>query len=476
MNRRHLTTFVCLTAAALVGLPTGLLAKEAPLPAALPAFGPDKPLPVPAIQESTLANGLTVWLLPRPGMPRVAATLAVRGGTASDPAGLEGTAEIFAGVLKEGTKTRSSQQLAEQFQGIGGQIDATTNDDAVLVTANSLSSGTSRMLELLADVAINPTFPDAEVELAKANALQGLAAAMAQPEFWADETFARAVFGEHPYRITHASEAAIGAVTAAGLREQHLRRFRPERALLIVAGAFDAKAVAKDIAKRFGRWKASGEAVALPGPAPRTYARKALLVDRPDSIQSTVRVGRPSLKVSDPDYYRLLVANTIYGGSFGSRLTQNIREDKGYTYSPGSAAQTFAEGGLFATNAAVRTEVTAASLMEIFYELDRVGTTTVGSDELARAKRYQTGLYLLRNQITGAVVGTLVGNWIKGLPPQALSEFVAKVDAVTADDVQRLGRTMMRSRDQIVVVGGDRAKIAESLQQFGDFEVVTPAP
>ena len=453
---------------------TAAFAKEEPLPAALPPFGADKPLPVPRIQESKLANGLTVWILPRTGLPLVSATLVVRGGTASDPVGTEGTASLLADAMREGTRSRSAQQLAEQLQAVGGSLSANASDDAVFVRVDGLESGTAKMLEILADVALQPSFSGGEVDLVKANALQGLLAAKANPEFDVERVFAEAVFGDHAYRITNPTEAAIEGVTPAYLAVQHAARFRPERALLLVMGAVDEKKVAGIVRKRFGTWKATGEAAALAVPVAADYSRKTLLVDRPGSIQSNLRVGRPGPRISDPEYYPLLVANTIYGGSFGSRLTQNIREDKGYTYSPGSSVQTFAEGGLFSTRAAVRTEVTGASVMEIFYELDRVGTTLPTDAELSRAKRYQIGLYLLRNQISGALENTLLGNWVKGLPPQAIGEVVPKVEAVSAADVQRVGRAEMRSRDQIVVVGGDVAKIRAEVELFGPVEVATP--
>jgi zinc protease len=450
-------------------------AKEPPLPAELPPFAADKAPPVPEIQESKLPNGLTVWLLPRPGIPKVSAVLAVRGGTASDPAGMEGTASLLADALREGTKTRSSQQIAEEIQAIGGSLGTSASDDALFVTADALAHAAPRLVEILADVVQNPSFPASEVELVKANAMQGLMAQKSQPEFAVNELYAKTLFGSHPYHITHAPEAAIQAVTPEYLRAQHQARFRPDRGLLLLIGAFDPKKLGAEVNKRFTPWKASGEAAALPAPAPTEPGRKILLIDRPGSIQSNVRVGRPGITQDHPDYFPLLVANTIYGGSFGSRLTTNIREDKGYTYSPGASVTTYAVGGEMTTQAAVRTEVTGASLLEIVYELDRMGATEPLAEELARAKRYQVGLYLLRNQISGLLANTLVGYWVKNLPPQALADHVAKIEAVDAAAVQRVGRQYLRSRDMAVVIGGDLAKIKEQVEPFGAVEVVPAA-
>jgi predicted Zn-dependent peptidase len=191
-------------------------------------------------------------------------------------------------------------------------------------------------------------------------------------------------------------------------------------------------------------------------------------------VQAQIVIGRQAATVTDPAYYPLLVANTICAGSFGSRLVENIREDKGYTYSPGGGIATRAKGGLLTARAEVRTEVTAAALTEMFYEQDRMAATLPTAEELERAKRYQGGLYLLRNQIQGAVAQLLASNWVNGLPPSALGEFVSKVNAVSAEQVREAGRAYFPSSRQTVVVVGDEPKLKQELAQFGEATVVTP--
>jgi len=192
------------------------------------------------------------------------------------------------------------------------------------------------------------------------------------------------------------------------------------------------------IAGGFGGWKGSGSGVSpTPDVAPVGGAREIRFVDRPGSVQSVIAVGSQVMRADDPDYYPSVVANTIFGGAFGSRLTKNIREDKGYTYSPGGGVQAREKGGLLTVRADVRTEVTAASLLEMFYELDRMGATAPTAEELSRAKRYQAGLYLLRNQIQNSVAQTLATNWVNGLPPEALGEFVTKINTVTGEFISR---------------------------------------
>jgi zinc protease len=191
-------------------------------------------------------------------------------------------------------------------------------------------------------------------------------------------------------------------------------------------------------------------------------------------VQSEIRVGGLAVRETDPDYFPALVLNTVVGGSFSSRMTQNIREDKGYSYGGGSALRTYAQAGVLEASAAVRNEVTGAALLEIFYELDRAALTQPTAEELERAKRYQRGLYLLRNQVQTTVATTLASLWVKGLPPEFLGEFVAKVDAVTAAEARAAGEQLFASRRQTVVVSGDAAAIRRDLVPFGEFEVAEP--
>jgi predicted Zn-dependent peptidase len=456
-------------------LAPALQASEAkPLPKDLPPFGADKPLPVPTIAQSKLPNGLSVWVVNRPGYPKVAIRLAVRGGSAADPKEAPGISELLADTLKEGTTTRTSRKIAEELQTVGAEIGANAAADAIYVSAAGLGSGAPRILEIVADVVRNPAFPAAEVELAKGNALEALKAQESTPEYLARKALARAVYGDHPYHVVGATRETLEAATVEQLEKEHARRFRPEAALLVVVGNVDAAAVTAAVNRFFGSWKGTGEALAATPAPPTAATRRLLVVNRPGSVQSQILLGRSVVTVTDPRYYPLLVANTICAGSFGSRLVENIREDKGYTYSPGGGVQANQKAGLLTVRADVRNEVTAASLLEMFYELDRMGATAPTDEELSRAKRYQSGLYLLRNQIQGSVAQTLASNWVNGLPPEALGEFVTRVNAVTSDQVREAGRAFYPSATQTVVVVGDEPKVKAELAQFGEATAVQP--
>jgi predicted Zn-dependent peptidase len=448
--------------------------EEKPLPKELPAYGAERPIPALNITQHTLPNGLTVWFLNRPGFPKVSSYLVIRGGNAHDPASQQGLTGLMAGLLTEGTSTRSSQQIAEELQAIGGELNAMAGPDALFIQGSCLSNGLSEFINLMADVTRHPTFPGNEVELTKANTLQGLQAQEAQPSFQANRAFNAAIFGKHPYQFVSITPEVVKAVTPEALRALHGSRFQPSQALLVLSGDVHEAAALKLVTTAFGDWKGTTDKLQALPEAPTTSAHQFLLLPRPNSVQATLRVGRPVIAATHADYIPMQLANVILGGSFDSRITKNIREDKGYTYSPGARAAGLQHGGSYSVRADVRTEVTAASLMEIFYELDRMGTTSVGDDELLRAKRFMGGNYLFQNQMLRALTGTLATYWVNGLKPEALTEFIPKVNAVSADEVRRIGRTYFASKDQTIVVVGDEAKAKAELEQFGTVQVLKP--
>ncbi|TKS53523.1 insulinase family protein [Luteimonas yindakuii] len=462
----------CLFAAAAHAQQPGAAPVTAPpteLPAGLPDYDADRPLPELGLVEHRLDNGLTVWVLPRQGgLPKVDYVLAVRGGLASDPAGLSGMSNLLAGLLQEGTATRSSLQIAEELQRLGASMGATASSDGLLVIASGLSSSATPLAALFADVVRNPAFPANEVQLAKTNALQGLKAMEAQPGYQANRAMGRVLFGSHPYGNTLPTEAGITGTDADGLRAAHVARFRPEQALLVIAGPLEADAALALARTAFGDWRGEGEAVtAVPAP---DYPREPqfVLVPRAGSVQSAVRIGRPAFDADDDRAIPAALANTILGGGFDSRLMRNLREDKGYTYGAGSSFGLRAQGGAFQAQADVRNEVTGAAIGEFFKEFEQMRNTVVAADELQRAKRYTAGTYLFQNQLQGAVASALASNWVLGRPADYLSSYVDRTSRVSAEQVQAVAREFFDPKRQSIVVVGD-AGVAAQLAPYGDF-------
>ncbi|HZX81870.1 MAG TPA: pitrilysin family protein [Lysobacter sp.] len=445
---------------------------KAALPKELPPYAPDRPLPVPQIEKATLANGLEVWIVPRTGLPRVDAVLAVRNaGLAADDAQHPGFASLFASLFAEGTATRDSRAIAETAQGLGGGVGASASADGVLLSGNALVSHAPAMIALLGEVARTPTFPENEVRLAQANALQGLKAAEAQPGFKAERALGEAIYGDHPYARTQPTEAAITSVTPQMLREAHAQRFRPDRALLVVAGPIDRAVAMRAVEAAFGNWTATGAPLPDTPAAVRTTPPKHVLVQRDGSVQSAIRLGRPGIAATDADWAPLQLAGTVLGGGFSSRLMQNLREDKGYTYGARGGIGPLRQGGRISASADVRNEVTGAAVKEFMGEFKRMGEERVPSQELEDTKRYVAGGYLLSNQMQGAVAATLASNWLVGLPAEFLGEYVPKIRAVDAAQVQAMARKYLDPKDQSIVVVGDAKAVAGQLEPYGTFDV-----
>lgn len=468
------TTFKTLALALGLALAGAAQASTAPLPKDLPAYGPDKPLPTPQIAQRTLPNGLTVWVVPRDGLPKVNVALSVLGGTAADDAATPALSEMMARLLDEGTADRSSRDIAEALQAIGGDYGAGASDDAVVIRASALASHASQLLALVADTALHPSFPANEVTLAKANALQSLKVQEADPDWQAGRAFNHAVYGEHPYARDSLVEATVQATSTGSLRALHDARFRPDRALLVIVGRIDAGAAFKLAEQQFGSWKAAGKAQPDTAPAPREAAPQRLLVSRAGAVQSNIRYGRPAVPANDPDYIPLTVANTILGGGFTSRITQDIREDKGYSYSPWSRFSANRVGGSTVATVDVRNEVTGATLAELGKLFDSMASQPASAEELNGAKRLVGGIYLLRNQIQGALTATLANYWVDGLPPSFLGSYVAEANKVTAAQVQAMGRKYFAAKDQSIVIVGDPKAIDAQLKPYGNFTAFKP--
>ncbi len=442
-----------------------------PFPRELPAFGADQPLPAPKVVRQRLPNGLEVWVVPRQGLPRVDVVLAVReAGSSADGAPRAGFAALLAGLLPEGTTRRDARTLAQDVQALGGVLNASASADGITLDAQALASKAEQLLQLLAEVARLPAFDVGEVKLAKANALEALTAASATPAFRAEGAIAKAIYGEHAYASSQPTEAAITATTPAALRAAHAQRFRPERSLLVIAGRIEPTQALKLARAAFGDWQAQGEAPPAPPAAPRNATPVRLLLERPGSVQATLRLGRPGIAASDPDYLPLRVASGVLGDGFSSRINLNLREEKGYTYGASARPRAALHGGAIVGGADVRNEVTGASLKELDAEYRRIGSEPVPPRELRETQRYMTGSFVVRNQPQDAFARTLASNWLVGQPASFLATYVQRVNRVTAAQVQAAGRKYFAPETQSIVVVGDKAEVSEQLKAWGDFE------
>ena len=433
-----------------------------------PPPGPARPLNLPKITERQLANGLTVILAPLQNVPKVTAQLTIRVGQATGREKHPGVAQLAASVANEGTETRTSKQIKEELRSIGGSLNLFTDADATTLFSSSLSEFSPKLFDLISDVIQHPAYPENEVTLAKENSIQGIRAGRADPNFLASERFQKAIFGTHPYSFFVADEKSINALTRADLKEFASTYYAPNNSFLVVVGDFDPDAMFGQIEKAFGSWKNHAVPVEQIAQPPTRDKRQIYFINRPDSVQSAIYIGNVSIPRKDKDYFAIRTANTIFGGSFYSRLTRNIREQKGYTYSPFSSSNTQAKAGSFLTGAFVRNEVTGVTLLEMFYELDRMRVAPVTDEELAAAKAYSTGNFSVELSSQAGLAGRISTVYLYELPKSFIEDFRPRIEGLTPADIQRAASKYFDTYRAAIVIVGDYEKVKDQITPFGD--------
>jgi predicted Zn-dependent peptidase len=426
-------------------------------------------LNLPKITEKKLPNGLTVVLAPLPNVPKMTAILTFRSATtASDRSAHPGIAQIAASVVNEGTDTRTSKQIKEELRSIGGTLSLGSDADSTSMNASALSEFSSRLFELMSDVAQHPSFPQTEVKLAQENTIQQIRAGRADPNFLANERFQKAVFGNHPYGFVVPDEKSISALTQADLKAFVSKYYIPNAAHLIVVGDIDVDKTFAEVEKAFGSWKSGTVPPDENPPVPQREKRQIYFVNRPGSIQSAIYIGNASIPRKDKDYFAIRTADTIYGSSFYSRLTRNIRESKGYTYSPFSFSNTRAKTGSFVAGAFVRNEVTGPTLLEMFYELDRMRVLPVTDEELSAAKEYSTGNFSVELASQFGLASRINSVYTFDLDKSFISDFRPKIQALTTTDIRKAAAKYFDTYRAAIVIVGDWDKVKDQVTPFGE--------
>jgi zinc protease len=432
-----------------------------------PPVGPERPFQLAPRLERTLPNGLRVIVTRQTSVPKVSVTLTIRSGYASDPPEVTGLAVMTADAVQEGTKTRSSREIRQQAFGMGGTISAVASQDFTSVTARGLAEFAPRLIDLVADVAMNPSFPENEITILKHQHLQSATRQNASPQFLSNRAFRRALFGAHPYARVAETPASIGLMDRAKIEAFHRDHYRPNNAFLLIVGAVDPAAVFSAAEKAFQPWPRGEVAQPAFAPPPALNGRQVVFVQRPSSIQSSISVGNFAVKRSDPHWVELSLANTIFGGAFNSRIIRNIREEKGYTYSPASQFTAFADAGFYRFAADVRNEVTGATLTEVFKEIDAMRADGSRGEELDGAKEYLRGVFAIQTATQAGLSNVLNTVYVFGLPPDYPETYRAKVASVTPEQVKEAAAKLLGSDNSVIVIVGDYAAVKEQLGPFG---------
>jgi predicted Zn-dependent peptidase len=456
-----------------------LSAQQAPDRSHPPEPGPPPALHLPQIQKRQLSNGLPVWIVELHKVPVAQVNLVVLSGTAADPAGKFGIASLTAGMLEQGAGSKSALELADAIDYLGADIGTGAVTDSLAVRLHVPVARLADALPLMADVALRPTFPKDELERQRQERLTNIIQARDEPTSIASIGFSRVLYGRgHRYGTPAFGTAeTLKAFGVDDLRAFYSSAFRPGNAALIAVGDVTPDTLIPLLETSFGSWKAPSSAAAaaekLP-PVQEPAGREVILVDKPGAPQTQIRIGWIGVPRSTPDYFPLLVTNTILGGSFSSRLNMNLREKHGYTYGASSSFDMRAEAGPFAAGAGVQTDKTGEALKEFFNELEGI-LKPVPADELNRGKNYVALRFPAGFEATSDVSRRLEDALVYKLPDDYFSKYVQNIQAVTAADVQRVAQKYIQPNRFVVLVVGDRQKIEPQIRplNLGNLKVMT---
>jgi zinc protease len=439
-----------------------------------PAPGLTPSVVLPKVQHGVLKNGLKVMLVEYHQLPIVQFNLVLPTGTTADPAEKAGTANLTMRMLDEGTEQRTALQIADALDFIGAHLSASTSYDGSFVTLETLKEHAASALDIYSDVLLHPSFPQKEFDRVKKEALTSLVQQKDQPAIIANKVFAGRLYGDtHPYgRPSDGNETSVGKITVEDLKAFYNASIRPNDATLIVVGDVTLGELLPMLEQSLGGWQSKSiSSLSLASP-PGEGKAAVYVVDKPQAAQSQIRIGKIGLPRSTPDYFAVLVMNTVLGGGFNSRLNWNLREQKGYTYGTGSQFQFRKDSGPFSTYGGFRTNVTDSSVIETLKEMRRLRSEDVSESDLNFAKDFLTRSVARSFETPAQIAAQLANLAIYGLPDDYFETYVQNVKAVTAQDVKRVAEKYIDPGNMLIVIVGDVGSIRGGLEKLGHGAVV----
>ncbi len=455
-----MTAFKYLIALALL-LPPGILrAQEKETP---PKGGTPKNFTLPEKKVISYDNGLTLVMIPYGSIPKASIRFSLKTGNINEGEDQVWLADLMADLLEEGSTTRTSRQIADEMAAMGGNLNIGIGTHTGSLSASVLYEFAPDAIRVMADVLRNPKWPAEELDRLKGDMKRNLAVQLSRPGSQAFKEFYAALYPDHPYGRVFPTEAQVDSYTVEDIADFYNENLGARRTTIYVAGNFDQEAVQKAVEESMGDWRAGKEAE-YPIATPATSA-SVKIIDRPGAPQSTIYYGLPVPDPSDPDYLALDVTNSILGGSFASRITSNIREDKGYTYSPYSSLTSNYKTGIWYEAADVTTEHTGASLQEIQKEIQRLQDEPPTQEELDGIVNYESGIFVLQNSSPNGIIGQMIFLDIHDLDESFLKNKVGNMQAVTPQQVMELTRKYIRPEKMTLIVVGDKEKIESQIDQ-----------
>jgi predicted Zn-dependent peptidase len=437
----------------------------------VPVLSAERPVTWPKQTKTRLSNGLEFVLAEAHSIPKFHGQLFFRSWNAAALNRGPALADMTATVVRSGTAKRASRQIEEDLRRIGADLSTSAGQDNSAIAFAGLSEYVEQLLGMVNELAREASFPASEFERERRQKLEELKLERTSPGFLASERLRKVLFGAHPYGQVSASEAQVAAYTREDLIAVYREFYTPENALLLMVGDFDSQAMVKTAEKVFGSWTGKKPETKPAAAPPHPHGRRVYLVHVPGAVQTQIVAGCAAITRTHPDWIKLGLTNSLYGGAFNSRLVMNIREDKGYTYSPRSAVHPLHEHGYFSVSAAVRNDVVAASLTEIFYEMDKLRSLPVPAAELADAQNYLTGVFSMGLATQEGLLSQLATVALNALADDYLETYRAKVRALTPEDLLNTARQYLDSANMQIVVVGDRTQIESQARLFGDLEI-----
>jgi zinc protease len=435
---------------------------------ARPVAGAPRPYRFPDLQRHELSNGLGVWLVPLPDRELVAVHLLTDAGAASEDEARAGVAALTAQLLVTGTRELDASAFAERTERLGIEVSSDSSWDSARAAFVALGERLEEGLELLADMLRAPRLDEGEFERLKAERLNDILQARADAGRLADEAFLREVFADGvPYgRLSAGTPQTVEPLTVEDVRQHHATRFAPDTADVVIAGAVDPDAALAMAERILGDWRGAGTGHRTIEPRPGG-GRRIVLVDRPGSVQSELRVGHLGIDRLHPRYFAAMVTGALLGGVFGSRLNRRLREELGYTYGARCAFDPRRAAGPFTATTAVQTEVTADALRELLDQLGSARAAPPPADELAEVRDFLVGVFPLRFETTAGLAAAIEPLAVYGLPDDWWHTYRDHLEAVGPDDVHQAALELVRPDEMLILVVGDAATIRDDLASAG---------
>jgi zinc protease len=426
-----------------------------PAPAAPRPFKPAQPT------FTTLANGLDVTFIDFGSVPKVTIAIAVRVGALNDR---ERTwlSDLTAELMKEGTASKTAEEISDAAAAIGGEVGIGVGADQTTLSMDVLSEYGAEAVALLSEVLTRPKFPESELPRIRQNYLRNLSVQLASPQAQADAAFSALLFPDHPYGRVFPSAEQLQSYSIEDIRNFYAANFGAQRTHVYVAGKFDRGSIESAVRRHLGGWRDGPAPLHLLPPSAGEPVTKVL--NRADAPQSTLRMGLRVIDPTHPEFMPLSVANTLLGGVLTSRITMNLREEKGWAYSPSSSLGTYYRQAVWAEDIDVKADSTGPALTEIYKEITRLQNESPTAGELTATKNYRNGIFVMSNATRGGLIGQFAFMDLHGLPTDWLTTFVERLYAVTPDQISKAAREHLATSDMSVVVVGDMAKVRPQLE------------